>query len=210
MSWLLLTIAVLTVGFLLTRLLKNTLRMVFTCFFLVVAAVVVAGTVICWNAPDTETADADYAVLLGCSLKKGEPTEEMFRRLELGLQWLQANADKTLIVSGGGSGTAKEGQIMYNWLREQGADMNRVLMEDRASNTRENLIFSRELAAEHGLCTNRVAILTSEYHQTRARYLAEQLGQESSGISCETPFLKHLEAAVREVYSFVKAFFQTL
>ena len=57
--------------------------------------------------------------------------------------------------------------------------------------------------------TDTVAIITSEYHQTRAGFLARQNGQQALHISCETPVMAHLFAAVREVYSFVKALWQT-
>ena len=52
-------------------------------------------------------------------------------------------------------------------------------------------------------------ILTSDYHQTRAQYLARAQGQEAVGLACETPPLQRLTARVREVYAFVKAWAET-
>ena len=52
-------------------------------------------------------------------------------------------------------------------------------------------------------------ILTSDYHQTRAQYLAHAQGQEAVGLSCETPPAARLAASVREVYAFVKAWAET-
>lgn len=212
MSWLLLTVIVLVVLFVLYSVLKTGLRLLFLLLALAFLLTVVSGAAVCWTAPDTESTQPDYAVLLGCALENGQPKEELIRRLELARDWLERTEGTTLMVSGGdpaGQGVT-EASVMRDWLEEHGADMSRVVMEDRAADTRQNLQFCKELAENLGLNTDNVLILSSEYHQTRAQYLAESIGQAASGLSCETPFFDHLEAAVREVYSFTKAFLETL
>ena len=197
MSWLLLTIVVLAVLFVLYSILKTGLRLAFLLLALAFLLTVVSGAAVCWTAPDTEGVQPDYAVLLGCSLENGEPREELIRRLD-------RTEGTTLMVTGGdpaGQGVT-EASVMWDWLEDHGADMSRVILEDRAADTRQNLLFCRELAENLGLGTENVLILSSEYHQTRAQYLARSIGQAASGLSCDTPFFDHLEAAVREVYSF--------
>ena len=63
---------------------------------------------------------------------------------------------------------------------------------------------------EQGRECDTVLILTSEYHQTRARFLAAHNGQAAVGISCQTPFADHLTASVREVYSFANELLELL
>ncbi len=207
MIWIGLTLGVLTVGILLWLLLKKRfpkagktvlmLALVFTCFVAVFAG-------ICWNATDTDTENADYAVLLGYALKNGEAQPELIRRMELALDWLQRTEEIPLVVSGGdvqGCGIT-EAQAMYDWLAAHGADMTRVYMEPEATDTKENIRFSSILIKCQEREFDTVLILTSEYHQTRARFLAGRNGQTALGLSCRTPFAEHLPAAVREVYSF--------
>ena len=91
---------------------------------------------------------------------------------------------------------------MYDWLEAHGADMTRVYLEPEATDTRTNIRYGSLLMKELELENDTVLILTSEYHQTRARFLAERNGQTACGLSCHTPFADHLTAAVREVYSF--------
>ena len=161
-------------------------------------------TGICWTAPDTDTEQADYALLLGYALEDGDISPELVRRLELALNWLQQTEEIPLVVSGGdvrGCGIT-EAEAMYSWLEVHGADMQRVYMEPEASDTRENLRFSSLLMKIQEREFDTVLILTSDYHQTRARFLAERNGQTALGLSCRTPFPEHLPAAVREFYSF--------
>lgn len=210
--WLGVTAGVLVALFVVSRIVRAGLRLVFRLAMIAFVVLVVAGTATCWNSPDSEQVeDADYAVLLGCALENGQPKEEMIRRMQLGLDWLADTKDTVLMLTGGDPGDqgVTEAQVMYDWLQANGADMSRVVMEDQAADTRQNLLFCRELAEQLGLASDRVLILSSEYHQTRAQYLARQLGQQALGLSCKTPFLDHVTASVREVYSFAKAFLET-
>lgn len=63
---------------------------------------------------------------------------------------------------------------MRDWLIEKGVDPERVIAEEAASDTRENLRFSCDLIAQdcgEDWQTQRIVIVSSEYHLCRARYL---------------------------------------
>lgn len=213
MNWLLLTAAVLAAGIVAALLLRRRFPVIGTVLLAVLAlaaAVIVTGTAICWQAPADEDRMPDYGVLLGCALQNGQPTPELVRRCRMALIWLQDNPDQILIVSGGdpaGQGVT-EAAVMTQWLTEHGADMERIVSEPQAKDTRQNLQFSKTLAQSLDLETNTVLIITSEYHQTRAQYLAEMQGQQAVGISCRTPYGDRLQASVREVYAFAKVFLE--
>lgn len=210
MNYLYLTLAVLAVGFVLGHCLKKTLRRVLHTVLVLALAAVAVGTAVVWSPPENQPLEPDYAVVLGAALEDGRATEELERRLELGLQYL-TETDGILILSGGdpdGDGVT-EAQVMEAWMADHGADLTRVYQEDRSQDTRENLKFSRELAQSLGLETDTVLILTSDYHQTRAQYLAHAQGQGAVGLACETPPRQRLAASVREVYAFVKAWAET-
>ncbi|MGN0979265.1 MAG: YdcF family protein [Candidatus Avoscillospira sp.] len=212
--WLILTLGLLLAGCLLAWFLQKRaprLRKALLICMAICILAVGAGTAACWNPPEYQDLTPDYAVLLGGGEKDGQPTASTENRLFLALNYLEATPDVMLIVTGGdpnGNGVT-EAEVMASWLRDHGADMDRILSEDRANDTLENLQYSKALAASRGLQTDSILILTSDYHQTRAQFLARQLGQEASGLACETPFLSHLAASVREAYSFVKAIWQT-
>ena len=207
MIWLMLTFGVLLVGSVLGFVLKKRFRktgiVVLTVTWLLVGVVLV-GAAVCWSAPDAVSEDVDYALLLGYALKEGEAQPELIRRLELALDWLQATEEIPLVVSGGdvqGHGIT-EAQVMYDWLEAHDADMSRVIPEPEATDTRTNILYSSVLVKGMEREYDTVLILTSEYHQTRARFLTAGNGQTAYGLSCHTPLRDHLIASVREVYSF--------
>ena len=211
MNWLFLTLWVLILGFAAGFLLKKKFRRLGLAVIgamVLLAAVVTAGTAVCWDAPENgEDLEADYGLLLGCALQNGQATDELVRRCEIGLAWMEAHPDRCLVVSGGDPGGqgVTEAAVMAAWLRNHGADPDRILIEDQAADTWQNLVYSKTLAHGLGLETDTVAIITSEYHQTRAGFLARRNGQHALYLSAHTPLAAHLVAAVREAYSFVKA-----
>jgi len=210
MSWLLITVWVVALGLaagLFLRKWKPILGWCLVAATVLLAAAVTTGTVICWDAPANEDLQEDYALVLGCALNNGQATPELVRRCQKALDWMEDHPHDYLIVSGGDPGEqgVTEAAVMAAWLRNHGANTKRILVEDQARDTRENLMYAKTLAEAQGLQTETVRIITSEYHQTRARYFAAQQGQQALSLSCQTPILSHLTASIREVYSFVKA-----
>lgn len=216
MIWLILTVWVLTLGFATGFFLKKWFPKVgwtivaVTALLMLIIGICVG---ICWAAPKNDPGlEPDYAILLGCGLEEGQAPEEMVRRCRKALAWMEENPKSYLVVAGGDpeSHGVTEAAVMAAWLRNHGVDAKWILLEDQSVDTRENLVFSKALAEELGLETDTIMIITSEYHQTRARFLAEKNGQQALSLSCRTPLPEHLFAAVREVYAFIKAFFETL
>ena len=207
MIWTCVTVSVVLAGLVLRFCLKRSYPKagrVVLALSLIFLTVVMVGAIVLWEAPDRIPEETDYALLLGYGTQDGQPRPELTRRLELALRWMQSTEEIPLVDSDGdvlNSGIT-EARLMYKWLAEHGADMSRVYLEERAKDTKENVRYARLLIKEMEREYDTVLILTSEYHQTRARFLANRLGQKAGGISCMTPVKEHLIAAVREVYSF--------
>lgn len=155
-----------------------------------------------------EARQSDYAVVLGAQIWGDQPSPTLQRRLNVGLQYLEENPDGILIVSGGqGPDEAyTEAAVMAEYLRQQGADMDRVVQEDQASDTRENLQNSAAIAQKMGLDADHPTVITSEYHLCRAKYIAGTLGLEPSGLASKTtPAVMRFNYQLREVFAFCKA-----
>lgn len=159
----------------------------------------------------TQDETPEFVVVLGAQVQGDEPSLTLKKRLDKTLEFMQEHPDRTVIVSGGqGPDEAHtEASVMARYLIEHGADASRIIEEDKASNTRENLLFSAKLAEAAGLDTSRVLIVTSDFHMCRARYIARTLSMEPYGQASDTwPWFLKVNYTLREVFAFAKAFWQ--
>ena len=159
----------------------------------------------------TQDETPEFVVVLGAQVQGDEPSLTLKKRLDKTLEFMQEHPDRTVIVSGGqGPDEAyTEASVMARYLIEHGADASRIIEEDKASNTRENLLFSAKLAEAAGLDTSRVLIVTSDFHMCRAKYIARTLSMEPYGQASDTwPWILKVNYTLREVFAFAKAFWQ--
>lgn len=134
--------------------------------------------------------DADdrkpYLIVLGAAVYQDQPSLTLVRRLEGTLDYLERYPESVAIVSGGmGPGeTVTEAQAMHDWLIAHGVAEERIVMEDRATSTKENLDFSFALIRARGdEPDGNVAIVSSAYHLYRAKSMARLQGVEAAGVA---------------------------
>lgn len=118
---------------------------------------------------------ADYVIILGAQWKPQGPSEALRRRLDIATKYLEQNPDTVVIVSGGQGGNEpiSEAAGMRQYLVDIGIDEERILMEDRSTNTMENLVFSSDLLDKQN---DRVVIVTNNFHAFRALQIAHKQG----------------------------------
>lgn len=127
-----------------------------------------------------------YLIVLGAAVHGDTPSLALTHRLEGALDYLNQYPDSTVIVSGGmGKGeNITEAACMRQWLIDHEVDSGRIICEDKATSTMENLRFSfaiiRSLGDEPD---GNVALLSSSYHLYRAKCMAEQLGVNAAGVA---------------------------
>lgn len=91
---------------------------------------------------------------------------------------------------------------MYDWLVANGVDPDRVLKEDRATSTKENLEFSFDIIRQRGdEPAGKVAIVSSAYHLYRAKLMARMQGVEAAGVAAPWGyFFVMLNYFIREAF----------
>ena len=139
----------------------------------------------------TETHEtADYIIVLGAGVNGTKPSLSLRDRLVGAYDYLVANPHTIAIVSGGqGEGELiSEATCMHNWLIEKGIDPNRIIMEDQATCTLENLQFSMDIINELSTEEPVIGLVSSEYHLHRAKRLAEYVGIDVIGVAAKTSF----------------------
>ena len=129
----------------------------------------------------SETQKTDYILLLGTSVKGTKPSKTMEYRLETAFEYMNEHPDKVCIVTGfqGRRERISEAECMANWLTEKGIAPDRIIKEERATRTRENIEYSAELIEQQtGARPEAVTIITSEFHMLRSSLLARDCGIE--------------------------------
>lgn len=150
----------------------------------VLAAVISAFMVSAANRPP----DGDTTVIvLGCKVRGEEPSLMLRQRIMAAYRFLEKNPSAMCIVSGGqGSDELiSEAESMKRVLVEQGISEDRIIMEERSTGTDENIRFSLEKMNEYGIGGS-ITIVTNDFHQLRAKLIADKYGLESYSVSART------------------------
>lgn len=175
------------------------------------AGIVLAGTVYIVAQPAQQLcADAppQYVVVLGAQIHADQPSRTLRERLDCAADYLTQHPDTLCIVTGGQGADEQqtEASVMAAYLTRIGIDPARIIPESDSHNTRENLQNAARIAADRGLDAARPLIVTSDFHTTRARYIAGTLRMTPSTLgSRTTPRFFQVNYALREVFAFVKA-----
>lgn len=92
-----------------------------------------------------------YVIVLGACVRGTRVTRSLAFRLKKAAAYAETHPDCMLVVSGGqGPGEdITEAEAMSGYLQKLGVDPRRILQENRSVNTRENLLFSREIICRH-------------------------------------------------------------
>lgn len=163
--------------------------------FLIVQILIASAWV--WNQNPT----SDYLLVPGAGIIRREPSFTLARRLDTAINYLSVNPEAKVIVSGGLSDgqLASEAQVMAWYLEKYDISAERILLEENASNTLENIFFSKEkIELIHHKPLEEIIIITSDYHMLRAQMLANRMGIKAVGVKSGSPLALYQQYAVRE------------
>ena len=166
--------------------------------------------VVLGGSRDDINGEPDIMIVLGCQVMPWGPSVTLQDRLNEALLWLEDHPNTTVVVTGG-KGTDEvlsEAQAMANYLVEHGFPEDQILLEDRATNTKENLIYSMELLKlEPG---EDVIVVSNGFHLARTRLLWSRLGGEREDLSTLAAPMSHRPSVIkqhlREPLALIKSF----
>lgn len=169
-----------------------------------ILAFVVAEGCIFAHYRDQGRPGLDYIIVLGAQMKERGPSVVLKFRLDAAYDYLIANEDTLCVVSGGQGANepCSEAQGMYEYLVERGISPERILMEDKSTDTSENIAFSAEVI---GGTDKDVGIVTNNFHVFRGMMLARHAGFENAcGISARSNIYFQPNNLVREFFGIMK------
>ncbi len=172
---------------------------VMLCFFIALGSTIAASTT---NATDQKT-----VIILGCAVVGERPSWMLGYRIDSAYKYLKEHPDSVAVLSGGqGSNEAiSEAQCMFNVLTEKGIEPIRLYLEDKSTNTYENISFSKKIIDDNNLSTD-VAIATSSFHLKRATLIADKQGLNPARISSYTSHFLRATYYVRDTFGVIKEF----
>lgn len=161
------------------------------------------------NAKSDADVEASYLIVLGAGVNGTTPSLILQDRLREALAYLEQYPDAIAVVSGGqGPGEdITEAEAMQTWLLEHGIPQARIIKEDAATSTEENIVFSMKKIRENGGEGSKIAIVTNEWHVYRAKYIAKSLGCEAVCVAAETSWLSlAVNYSIREAFATLKMY----
>lgn len=165
------------------------------------------------DSTNTDTAVGDQVdrdiIILGCKIRDDKPSLMLIERLDAGLRYFEAHPGSLVIVSGGQGEDeiAAEADVMHDWLVANGISEDRIIKEDRSTDTEENLAFSRKLLQEINAEDDPVLIVTNEFHEYRALKKAAKLGIKAEALPAKTAWWLFPTYYVREMYGILEDWF---
>lgn len=180
-----------------------------TCFGGVIVVLLCFCIALCsvFSYSSTNADNQDTVIILGCAVKGNVPSLMLSQRINAAYRYLDENPDSVAVLSGGrGPGeNISEAQCMYNVLTDKGIDSSRLYLEDKSTNTLENITFSKEIIKNNNLSEN-IAIASSDFHLKRATMVAKKQGITAKRIVSQTSFFLKPTYYVRDTLGIILEF----
>ncbi|WP_170970858.1 YdcF family protein [Paenibacillus terrae] len=180
------------------------------CLLVIIVIALVWGGIRFWDmnnaASTTPLQQAQVGIVLGASMWGAEPSPGLKERLNEALQLYRNGTVKRLIVSGGLDKPTypyTEAEGMQRYLVDRGIPAQHIVLENHATSTYENLLYSQRIMQEYGWSST--VIITHSYHGPRALEIARFLNLERPQMAlAESKVLNMPLHQSREVLAYAK------
>lgn len=150
--------------------------------------------------------EADIVIILGARVYGSTPSPALSLRLEKALEYLEANQEAVIIVSGaqGRGEDLTEALAMKRYLVERGISDERIILEEESTNTFENIRNSLGLLGgrQDG---RRLLIVSNDFHVLRAKLIAWKLGWDAGTLGSPSPPSVVVQYHIREFFGIIKS-----
>jgi uncharacterized SAM-binding protein YcdF (DUF218 family) len=174
----------------------------FLCSFITLESLVIRGAI----HNDTDVT-ADFVLIPGAAVVQDKPSTILRHRLEKAIPYIQSHPKAVVIVSGakGADESYSEAEVMRLFLVAHGIDNSRIIKEEKATNSIQNVSYSEEIMEESMLGHKpRIIIVTNDFHMFRMRLLAKVQGIAAYGISAPVHYSVVPICYCREYFSLMK------
>lgn len=165
---------------------------------------IIIEMLIIWGQ-STKPRQADYIIVLGAKVNNDKPSLSLKSRLDTAYEYLITYPDSKAVVSGGQGYDEgiSEALCMYNYLTDKGIDGDRIIMEDKSTNTVENLSFTANIIGKEASCV----VVTNDFHVFRSVNIGKKMGYiDITGLGADSLWYLVPTNYVREFMAIIKDF----
>lgn len=153
----------------------------------------------------SQPAQNSTVVVLGAQVRpEGVPSLILRGRINAAEDYLDEHREAKAVLAGGMGydEPMTEAKCMYDTMVEDGISPERLLIEDKSSNTAENFLYSREVLEKNNLGDD-ITVTTDGFHMLRAMLIVKQQGFKGKvGAVCADTRLEFLPTyVVREWFA---------
>ena len=142
----------------------------------------------------------DAVIVLGAAVHGTRVSWVLENRLNTAITVLEHNPDAICIVSGGQGPQedCTEASAMRLYLIEHGIDEGRIYLEEQATNTIDNFVYSKPIVEDVLSPDARLSFVTTDFHVYRASRVARSQGVSAVGIAAPDVWYLRLNNFLRE------------
>lgn len=123
----------------------------------------------------------EAVIVLGAGVRGDRVTVPLAYRLNAAVEYHKKNPEAVIVVTGGQGyqETVTEAYAMEKYLVRKGVDPSKIIKEERATSTNENMRFTKEILDKHFEGDYSVVVITNNFHTYRGVQIAKIEGFES-------------------------------
>lgn len=162
------------------------------------------------NANVNDNKEPDYIMVLGCGLYGKNMLTPQYQRAKAALAYIREHPKVKIVVSGGQGPleTISEAEAYKIYFIKNGVKAENIIEESKSKTTMENMKYTADILKKtDGRKNLRIAVVTSNYHVLRAKFLAKRCGFTAEGVPAPVQYLLLPNFAVREYFGVIKSFF---
>ncbi|NBK96594.1 MAG: YdcF family protein [Erysipelotrichia bacterium] len=184
------------------------LRYVFFVFLLAFFSFfIVAEGLIIHQGKQKPVEKSDYVIILGAQINDNTISTSLKYRLDAALEIHERYPDMVFVVSGGKGNDerASEARFMESYLLEHHVKEEQIILEERSTNTYENLLYSKQLLDLYSDSQEyNVTIISNAFHTYRSKYLAEKVGLNANTYAAKMHEISIPNYYLREFFALMK------
>ncbi len=133
------------------------------------------GFIAIYGQFDNVTYSEDALIVLGAGIKGEEVTLPLRYRLDKAVEYYEKNPNAVIVVTGGKGfrESITEARAMEKYLLKCGVKGDRIIKEEKATSTNENMRFSKEILDTYFEGEYNVGVITNNFHIYRSVQIAK-------------------------------------